>query len=537
MEYDFVFVGDNGQGDVRVAELVSMDKKLFSNLERVYVHEVQPLHLTHACDPQKILTRKCPFTCYFTTYVDAAIDAYEHKLIRLSGLRRIAEEAVYDFERIPWDLFGGNTQSTDLQQTLTRKHPTSTHSSTSSSTSSSSSSSTPQRERKRKTQTHGSHQLQIQLKESFRKRYMRLLELNHSLVMANTILVAHGLEPVQLLRFQCLYPRGTPVNTLMGFGVVEKFRYHDGIYEVRLVLGLKDNSSGGDMAYLRSDSLAKANRPRNRFMGFFTSRASAAQENKFLSKSKSNFKGPWIAWTPYGMARLVTERSDGILVLTTTWGATLYLNASKVVKMKEVHESESCTLLKSLPVTQQPVSNQEKTRIESQRRGGGFWSRLFGISPSTQLKPHNSESSSSSSLEQHTTCLPPPPDNVLVLSSFLEHLERFLEGVISISPEGSIFCHSDEWIEVTTSYGKGKLIDLLVRSEFMIVKVFLEWGGLAYLALSTIQSFEVKKSSFSDMVSRCCPPHLLNSDSSANAAECLQNVRKIRGSLSQAERD
>jgi hypothetical protein len=319
MEYDFVFVGDNGQGDVRVAELVSMDKKLFSNLERVYVHEVQPLHLTHACNPQTILTRKCPFTCYFTTYVDAAIDAYEHKLIRLSGLRRIAEEAVFDFERIPWDLFGGKTQSTELLQT--RKH-------------SNSKTTTSQRERKR----HVTSQLQVQLKESFRKRYMRLLELNHSLVAANAILVSQGLEPVQLLRFQCLYPRGTPVNTLMGYGVVEKFRYHDGIYEVRLALGLKDDGSGGDMAYLRSDSLAKANRPRNRFMGFFTSRASASQENKLLSKSSANFKGPWIAWTPYGMAKLVNERTDNIVILTTTWGATLYLNTSKVVKMKEVIE-------------------------------------------------------------------------------------------------------------------------------------------------------------------------------------------------------
>lgn len=510
MEYDFVFVGDNGQGDVRVAELISTDKKLFENLERVYIHQVQPLHMTHAVEKQKILTNNCPFVCYFTTYVDAAIDAYEHKLIRLSGLRRIAEEAVLDFERIPWDLFGHNTQTTDLGTKKQNRL-------------------TPKREKRR----HSS-QLQVHLKESFRKRYMRLLELNHSLVAANAILVKNGLKPVQLLRFQCLFPRGTLVNTLMGLGVVDKFRYHDGIYEVRLAQGLKDDCTGGDMAYLRSDSLAKANRPRSRFMGVFWSRSS--QDNRFQDPVLS--KGPWIAWTPYGMAKTITERSDNIIVLKTNWGATMYLHASKVVKMKAAPEP---TLPHSLPaptLTPAPTSAPPRAKSVPDTQLRGFWSRLFGRPTppltATLNSASSSSSSSSSSLKQQSSQdenLQPPSqkNSILILCSLFEVLESFLlayktENTNLNLPLNGPFVHKNKWIEIVTCYGKGKLLDLIVRADSVHLKLFLNWGGIGYLALNTVQSYQIKEDS-SELEAIPFVPL----DSLLNLDEAIDNIRRIRG--------
>ena len=63
-EYQCVFIGDNGQGDVRAAEMVTADDKLKGNIERVYIHKVQPMHLTHTKD-DITKTLHAPHTCYF----------------------------------------------------------------------------------------------------------------------------------------------------------------------------------------------------------------------------------------------------------------------------------------------------------------------------------------------------------------------------------------------------------------------------------------------------------------------------------------
>lgn len=108
-EYTCVFVGDNGQGDVRCGELILADKVYSSSIERIYIHEVQPRSLTYAkleetkqCTPQVIdrtrgrqQQQQQSKICYFGTYIDAAIDAYERKLILLQGLRRIMEGTVF----------------------------------------------------------------------------------------------------------------------------------------------------------------------------------------------------------------------------------------------------------------------------------------------------------------------------------------------------------------------------------------------------------------------------------------------------------
>ena len=86
-EFKCIFIGDNGQGDVRVSEMIYVDELYRSNLERVYIHQLQPLHKTHTYyDVTK--TKMAKNICYFESYVDAAVDAYKHNIIRCTGLRR-----------------------------------------------------------------------------------------------------------------------------------------------------------------------------------------------------------------------------------------------------------------------------------------------------------------------------------------------------------------------------------------------------------------------------------------------------------------
>ena len=61
--------------------------------------QIQPRHLTYCKQPERTLKDKR--LCYFGTYVAAALDAYKHKLIRASGLRKVMLEAVADFLYIP----------------------------------------------------------------------------------------------------------------------------------------------------------------------------------------------------------------------------------------------------------------------------------------------------------------------------------------------------------------------------------------------------------------------------------------------------
>ena len=83
-EFSFIFIGDNGQGDVRTAEMVLNDERYSGNLHRSYIHEVQPLNLTYT-KHRITRTRNCDRVYYFHNYVDAAIDAHAHKLIRTTG--------------------------------------------------------------------------------------------------------------------------------------------------------------------------------------------------------------------------------------------------------------------------------------------------------------------------------------------------------------------------------------------------------------------------------------------------------------------
>ena len=386
-EFEFILIGDNGQGDVRAAELIHEDSLYRGNFKRAYMHKVKPLSETH-CLKESTKTMDCPFICYFTTYVEAAIDAYEHDLIRIGGLRQIAVESVKDFENINWGLFGNKRTDANIVQSPRMSASNQNLSGSSGVKNVRATSKSSQR---------------VSLKESFRKRYMRLLELNASLAKANTLLVRNGLQPVALLKFECLYERGTQVITPFGPGVVVWFRPHDGTYEVLLQLGLGDSEDNllrtksfqSNMAYLRSDSLLPFRTPSNSWMPKFRtssqlSFAASSSANKDLRQNLKTYKKSgttaemikdaklavlkdpdgesvveqtviihkWIVWTPYGLGILLSDPVDppppplstntppksvkGVAVpldkrmvkVKLSWNAVITILRSEIVKMK-----------------------------------------------------------------------------------------------------------------------------------------------------------------------------------------------------------
>jgi len=98
-EFKHVFICDNGQGDVRAGELTfDLHPK---NFEAIYVHVVQDRLKTYGYEAER-WRKKGMKACFFTTYPDAALDAATRKppLIRVSGLRRVCQDAVADFYMI-----------------------------------------------------------------------------------------------------------------------------------------------------------------------------------------------------------------------------------------------------------------------------------------------------------------------------------------------------------------------------------------------------------------------------------------------------
>ncbi|KAJ1452230.1 hypothetical protein M885DRAFT_527557 [Pelagophyceae sp. CCMP2097] len=104
-EFAFVFVGDNGQGDARAAEL--MAKHAGGRFERAYIHVVQPLELTHrgphaTWDAARLEWERLGIV-FVDTFVDAAVDAAELSptpLITPAALLRVCLDANYDFQLI-----------------------------------------------------------------------------------------------------------------------------------------------------------------------------------------------------------------------------------------------------------------------------------------------------------------------------------------------------------------------------------------------------------------------------------------------------
>jgi hypothetical protein len=84
-EFTCIWICDNGQGDVRTTEMILGEDNLRRHLDRAYVHQVIPRQKTFAND-NNTKSNNHSHICYFITYIDAAIDAYHHNLIRAIGI-------------------------------------------------------------------------------------------------------------------------------------------------------------------------------------------------------------------------------------------------------------------------------------------------------------------------------------------------------------------------------------------------------------------------------------------------------------------
>lgn len=168
-ECSFVFVCDNGQGDVMTAEM--MAEKFADRLEAVFVHQVQPLHMTPGYQPDSPQRWNDMKIIFFQTYVDAAIRACELQLLHPQGLRRICLAAVVEFDEL--------NLAPDVRED-------------------------------------------------------RRLELNRDLHRANQLLASHLVQSVPRCQSACIFPKGTHVRTSFGPGCVVRFRPTSGIYEVEL---------------------------------------------------------------------------------------------------------------------------------------------------------------------------------------------------------------------------------------------------------------------------------------------------------------
>jgi len=179
-EFTHVFIGDNGQADVKAAELM-VERFGRQVVERVYIHQVIPIQHTYGYEPGVSEEKWRKYGIIFcTTYIDAAIDAAtrpdgESKpLILLEGMRRVTLAAAADFEKVK----------------MTWSNPY--------------------------------------------HRDVRRMELNHDISRANKRLIQHSLPPVELIKGSIIHPIGSIVHSGWGKGVVTRYCPKTGMYEVYL---------------------------------------------------------------------------------------------------------------------------------------------------------------------------------------------------------------------------------------------------------------------------------------------------------------
>ncbi|CAM9116602.1 unnamed protein product [Discosporangium mesarthrocarpum] len=177
-EFTHVFVGDNGQGDVRAAEM--MADKFPNSLEAVYMHRVIPEEDTFGYKgPETREAWKKAKVFFFGDYIEASIHAYKNGLIQAVGLQRVSQSAVEQFVEDIWSM--GRLE-----------------------------------------------------REGFLERELQRQQINRSVWKANKLLLAAGLEPIWLIRSIRAFEDGAAVVTPFGKGIVVNFREADGVYEIAL---------------------------------------------------------------------------------------------------------------------------------------------------------------------------------------------------------------------------------------------------------------------------------------------------------------
>mmetsp|Transcript_12498 Transcript_12498/g.22700 ORF Transcript_12498/g.22700 Transcript_12498/m.22700 type:complete len:1040 (-) Transcript_12498:169-3288(-) len=170
-EYTFVFIGDNGQGDVTAAEM--MCERFPHRVEAVFIHKVQKLRLTPGYTEESLKKWERLGIVFFQTYIGACLMACKKGLVSIRGLRSVARSAVKEFSSIKF-----------------------------------------------KTESH---------------TFKRLQELNKDIERCNEFLDKKGHKKVAYVKARHVFATGSLVLTdIFGLGRVLGFRHHDGIYEIEL---------------------------------------------------------------------------------------------------------------------------------------------------------------------------------------------------------------------------------------------------------------------------------------------------------------
>jgi uncharacterized protein DUF2183 len=94
-EYDFTWVGDSGQGDAILGEM--MLEKHPEKVKGVFIHDVVGL------SPEQRDDLQSKGVHVFDTYLGAAVEAHELGLMSDAGLSRVADAAKAGFQAIEWD--------------------------------------------------------------------------------------------------------------------------------------------------------------------------------------------------------------------------------------------------------------------------------------------------------------------------------------------------------------------------------------------------------------------------------------------------
>uniref|UniRef100_A0A7S3PK64 Phosphatidate phosphatase APP1 catalytic domain-containing protein n=1 Tax=Aplanochytrium stocchinoi TaxID=215587 RepID=A0A7S3PK64_9STRA len=104
-EYGFVFFGDNGQGDLYSAERMCVSKYASKRMHKSFIHRVMPKGsestlLSSLKKSERNAFWKENNIVFFDTYIGAAIEALESKLIPVRGLYRVAKRGVEEMETL-----------------------------------------------------------------------------------------------------------------------------------------------------------------------------------------------------------------------------------------------------------------------------------------------------------------------------------------------------------------------------------------------------------------------------------------------------
>jgi len=104
-EYGFVFFGDDGQGDLYSAERMNLSKYAGKRMHKTFIHRV--FHHNNAGTVLSSIKEKDQEQfwednniVFFDTYIGAAIEALNSRLIPVRGLYRVAKRAIEETERM-----------------------------------------------------------------------------------------------------------------------------------------------------------------------------------------------------------------------------------------------------------------------------------------------------------------------------------------------------------------------------------------------------------------------------------------------------